>query len=64
MNKELVLCCVADEPIPSAEFPMLRFTRVGDTIDIYMNGVKINILGIDEMRWFLAGLGRLCDVCH
>jgi hypothetical protein len=56
---EFTLICAADSIIERTEYPVLRFTRVGDTIDIFMNGIKINILDEDEWRWMLNAMRRL-----
>lgn len=49
---EFILVCPQD---------VLRFTRVGQTVDIYLNGAKINILDFDELKIVIAKLQALME---
>jgi len=58
-TNELHLACICDEAIPRQEFSWLVFERVGRLIHVYFNGVKINVLTVDELSGLIIGLERL-----
>jgi len=43
----------------NADDSKLSFGKVGDTIEIWMDGDKINILDMQEWHWFLSALARI-----
>jgi hypothetical protein len=49
---------LASGSIPARAYPTMRLHRVGDTIDIYINGARVAVLDLDEWRWLVEAMER------
>lgn len=47
-----VIIPIENNPEPRG-IPTMRFARVGDTVDIYINGQKIVVLDVDELKYIV-----------